>query len=197
MRGFTLLELVVASLLAAILAAATAAVMMRGFAASRQADGSLQQLRQLERAADRLADDLHNAVALADQRPQGSPQELQFSVSAGPTDLVWVHYRLSPAGRGSALVREWQPMIPDAPPAQSATLIPEGVDFSVVYGMISTMNGRPSLTWSERWENPLEEPAALPRIVRVRLQSSDPKGRMHSITRELLIPQGVLKEQRA
>ena len=198
MKGFTLLELVIASALAVVMAAAGATVLVRGLGASRRAEAGLDQLLQLERTAERLGSELRNAVPLADLRFTGSSREISFISASGPKELARIRYRLAPAAAGGeALVREEQPVIPGAPPPRTATLIKQVVIFSLVYGIIQKVGGRPSLTWVERWDNPSTEPASLPELVRVQLETQDLRGRPYSITREILIPQGVLKESAA
>lgn len=197
MKGFTLLELVVASVLAALMGVAGATVLVRGLGASRRAEVALQELFLLEKTAERLGGELRNAVALADTRFSGSEADLSFVSASGPKKLMQIRYRLVPAAAGQALLRETQPMVPDAPPVLSAVLLKQVVTFSVVYGMIEEVNGRPALKWAGRWDNPTTEPASLPELVRVRLETRDLRGRPYSVTREFLIPHGVLKESAA
>lgn len=195
-RGFTLLELVVASALTVLLGGAAAVLAIRGLTAARREEAALGQMFLLEKAAERLGRDLRNAVPAADGRFEGMRQELSFVLSEGPVSLASVRYRLVPSKSGISLIREWRPFPAEGPEPQAATLLTRVVNFSVLYGIIQPVDSRRLLKWSEVWSVPVPEPAALPGVVQVRLESEDSQGRPYSVTREFLIPQGVLRSPR-
>ena len=194
MKGFTLLELVIASALTVLLAGTTAALMLRGMTSAQRGEQFLQQTFLLERTAEKMGRELRNAVPSAERRFEGLKGDLSFLVSESPVALASVRYHLVPSGKGFSLVRDRQVFPPKGNPSQTSVVLAGVVNFSILYGMISEQGGRRQLVWSERWMIPPVEPAALPELVRVRLESQDPKGRLYSVTREFWIPQGVLKE---
>ena len=194
MRGFTLLELVIASALTVVMGGAVAVLLIRSITTIQQGEESLQQMFLLERTAEKMGRELRNAVPSADSPWTGTQSEISFLLSAGPTVLTSVHYHLVPSEKGQTLVRDWQPFPATEGSPQTAALLRGVVNFSVLYGMIQKQDGRGLLRWSGVWSIPPTEPAVLPEIVQLRLESQDSKGRRYSVTREFLIPQGVLKE---
>ena len=191
--GFTLLELVVAAALAALMLSASATLLVRGLTASERMQGRLQALFALEKATETLGHELRNAVALEDLRFTGDKKDLDFATQEGPTRLTKVHYRLAAGDSSQGLIRESQPFPSDDRSLQSKTLATRVVNFAVVYGMIKEVDGKLSVQWVETWNEKPPQPAALPKIVKVELQVLDSKGRPCSVTREFLIPQGVLR----
>ena len=194
MKGFTLLELAVASALTVVLAGATAALLIRGVTAAQRAEAALQQTFLLERAAEKMGRELRNAVPVEERRFVGNPEGVSFVVSEGPTTLTSVRYRLVSSENGASLVKEWQPFPEGRQPPQATTLATRLVNFSVLYGIVQREAGQRRLAWSQAWLVPPTESAALPRLVQVRLESQDSRGRLYSLTREFLIPQGIIKE---
>ena len=192
-KGFTLLELAVASALTVLLAGATAALLIRGLNAVGRTEASVQQLFRLERTAEKMGRELRNAVAAADGRFEGSPGEVSFLLSENPTELTFVRYHLVSSGNGKSLLREWGSFPAGDRPLRSAAVLTRVVNFSILYGMIRQEEGKRLLQWSESWSVPPTEEAVLPELVQVRLESEDSKGRPTSVTREFLIPQGVLR----
>ena len=194
--GFTLLELVVASALAALVLSASTALLIRGLTASQRMEGRLQALFALEKATEVLGEELHNAVALSDLRFTGSHEGLSFATAVGPIRLTQVSYKLAPSGSTQWLVRESQPFPSGDQPAETKTLVKQVVHFSVVYAMIKEVEGKSSLQWVESWDEQPSQQAALPRIVKVELEALDSKGRACSVTREFMIPHGILRSLR-
>ena len=196
-RGFTLLELVIASGLAVLLGGTAAALAMRGLTAARREEAALQQMFLLERTAERMGRELRNAVPAAGGRFEGAGREISFVLSEGPVSLASVRYHLVLSERGQSLIREWRPFPSenDQEP-QAATLLTRVVNFSVLYGIIQQVDSRRLLKWSEVWSVPAPEPGVLPELVQVRLESEDSQGKPHSVTREFLIPQGELGSPR-
>ena len=193
LRGFTLLELIVASALTVLLAGAAAVLLIRGMTAARRTEAALQQMFLLERAAEKLGRELRNSVPVADRHFEGAQGAVSFVVSEGPTALISVRYRLLSSEQGNSLIREWQPFPAGEEPPQTATLLTRVMNFSILYGIIKPQGNKQLLTWSESWSVPPTEPARLPELVQVRLDAQDSKGRPYSVTREFLIPQGVLR----
>ena len=191
-RGLTLLELLIASALAVILAGTTGALLLRGLNAARQGGDFLRQSYLVERAVERLGRELGNAVPSAEGPFTGTEGELAFLMAEGPAKLASVRYHLTPSGDGKVLTREWQPFPPDGNPTQQP-LLGGVVNFSVLYGMISEQDGVRVPVWSKEWKGS-GPPASVPGWVLIRLESRDPRGRSYSVTREFLFPQGVLQE---
>ena len=191
--GFTLLELVVASALAALILTASTVLLIRGLTASQRMEGRLQALFALEKATEVLGLELRNAVALSDLRFTGSHQGLSFATAVGSTRLTQVSYKLVPSGSTQWLVQESQPFPSGDQSVQTKTLVKQVVHFSVVYAMIKEVEGKSSLQWVETWDDLASQQATLPKIVKVELEVLDSRGRSCSVTREFMIPHGILR----
>lgn len=191
--GFTLLELAVAAALGAILLAAVAAVSIRGITAWRDSDSRLRQLVEVEKGLARLSEELRNGVALADLPFEGTKGEVVFATAEEPHQLAQVRYRLAPgASAGGMLTREWQPFPNERElPAQTSRLVSGVTQFTLQYGAVAEVDGRKMLSWLEDWGVQPQEPKPIPRMVRVRLESVDARGRAVSVTRDLWIPNGT------
>ena len=191
--GFTLLELAISASLAAIMLTASTTLLVRGLIASQRMEARLQTIFALEKSMEGLGRELRNAVALNDLRFTGKGDELTFATAEGPTRLDRIHYKLVASDSAKSLIRESQPFPSGEQPVQGKTLVKQLVRFSVVYAMIKEVEGKPSLQWVQVWEEKPPQQAGLPRVVKVQLESLDSKGRPCSVTREFLIPHGVLR----
>jgi len=147
----------------------------------------------LERAMENLGQELRNAVPLGDPRFAGKGEEIGFTTSQGPTQLIQIRYRLAPDGSSRSLVRESQPFPPADSSVQLKTLVKQVVRFSLVYAMIKEEGGKSSLQWVQAWEDKAPQQPELPGVVKVQLEALDSKGRPCSVIREFLIPHGVLR----
>ena len=191
--GFTLLELAISASLAAIMLTASTTILVRGLVASQRMEARLQTTFALEKSMEGLGRELRNAVASNDLRFTGKGDELTFATAEGPTRLDRIHYKLVASDSAKSLVRESQPFPSGEQPVQGKTLVKQIVRFSVVYAMITELDGKPSVQWIQAWEEKPPQQAGLPRLVKVQLESLDSKGRPCSVTREFLIPHGVLR----
>ncbi len=191
--GFTLLELMVATTLVVILGGASVLLLSRGLAAWQRADVDLQELRVMEKAFNLLGQELHNGVVLTGRPFEGKKDELFFAVVEEPTRLSQVHYRLVSKDGSQVFVREWQPFPSKEAAIQTKTLVSQVSTFSVSYGALKQAEGRPLITWTETWD-PLKQPQELPKLIRVKLETKDPRERIHSATRQFWIPHGVIRE---
>ncbi len=184
-QGFTLLELMIASALIAVVGLAVVTVFGRGFTAWRRSDARLQELFAVEKGFRTLGKELRNAVVLADGPFEGSKGEMKFFVSEDPVHLARVRYRVLPEG---TLVRESQPFPSgkDAP-FQPKNLISKVAAFSIEYGFPKkTDDGRTLIAWQEAWA--VTQQAQLPTIVRVHIAAEDSQGKISIYNREFWIP---------
>ena len=192
--GFTLLELAIAAGLAALMLTASTVLLVRGLVAAQSMEGRLKTTFALEKSMEGLGRELRNAVALNDPRFSGKADDLSFSVADGPTRLTQIRYKFVPSDSAGSLVRDVQvfPLSSDEP-VQSKTLVKQVVHFSLVYAMIKEEGGKSSLQWVPTWEDKPPQQAGLPKLVKVQLIALDSRGRPCSVTREFLIPHGVLR----
>ncbi|MFM8411701.1 MAG: type II secretion system protein GspJ [Alphaproteobacteria bacterium] len=161
--GLTLLEVMVALSIAAIIAIAQAAPFRRAIAARDRAEEALEQTTSARIALDRIAEELTGATAVkgrrfavADRTLDRPSSELTFAtgaahrLGAGPRDPVEVvRYRLVPDASGrrtGRLVKEQVASVApeSAPPAQAVVL--EGVTSFQVRVLPSQ-----SPDWSPTW----------------------------------------------
>lgn len=192
--GFTLLELAVAAALGVMLLTAVAVLGARGMAAWRSVDSRLQVLFHLEKGLSRMAEELRNGAAPADLPFHGSADEIAFATAVQATRLTEVQYRVVPGGSGgSAWVRQWRPFPAgesESGQLQTETLVAGVTRFALQYGTVAAGEGQKVLRWVENWDDLEQELKTIPRIVRVRLQGADARGRVFAVTRDLWIPQG-------
>ena len=185
--GFTLLELVIAGMLASLIAVAAGLLVSRGLVASRRMEDRLQQIFALEKTLEKLGREFRNSVIPVDEPFLGAQDEVAFVTAEGPDRLVRLRYKFS-----STLVRESQPFPspPEAPKNQS--LIDQVSSFTVSYGVLEEANDQKTFLWAESWDG-AKKPSKIPRLIRVQMQAQGSQGRTRSVVREFLIPQGVLE----
>ncbi len=191
--GFTLLELAVAAALSAVVLTAAAVVSVRGMTAWRSSDSRLQALSRAEKGLSRLAEELRSAAAPADLPFHGVKEEIGFAKAEDLTRLAEVRYRVIRDAAGSgAWVREWLPFPKAQETAPEVTTLADRVTlFSLEYGAVSDEEGQKVVRWVESWDDP-QGGKAIPKIVRVRLEGTDARGRAFAVTRDLWIPHGTL-----
>lgn len=190
--GFTLLELAVAAALGAMLLTAVAALGVRGMTAWRGVDSRLQTLFHLEKGLSQMAEELRNGAAPADLPFHGVADEIGFATAEGPTRLTEVQYRLvADASGGAAWVRRWRRFpAGEAEELQTETLAAGVTGFSLQYGAVADTDGQKALRWVESWDDP-QELKTIPKVVRVRFEGADARGRAFSMTRDLWVPAGT------
>ncbi len=191
-KGFTLLELAVASSLGAILLTAVVVLGVRGMTAWRSVGGRLEVLFRLEKGFSRMAEELRNAAAPVGLLFHGVKDEIAFAVAEEPTRLTEVWYRVVTDASGRpAWVRQWRPFPdPSSREPEMETLVAGVTRFSLQYGVVAGADGKRVLRWVESWDDLDHELKAVPKIVRVRLEGTDARGRVFGVTRDLWIPQG-------
>lgn len=189
-RGLTLLELLVATALAVFIVTAIAVLTGRSLTAWGRTNDRLQQLFLMEKGLNQLGEDLRNGVAVGSQEKPfvGTKEQLDFFLGQDSTHLVKVVYKLLPKGPTWEWVRESQPMVSaEKGNVQTKTLALQVTAFVVKYGATNPDRaGR--IQWVETWDTPKQ----LPQLLRVQIQMKEAQGGMGSISREFLIPQGVL-----
>ena len=192
-RGFTLLELLVAAALAAVVASAVAVLFGRGLAAWQQANGRLERLFGIQKGLNRLGEELRNSVFLESADPPftGEKNRIQFYLAQAPDRLVKVTYALSREKGTSAWIREQQKYPSSSEEAEPSKRIVMPVsDFSLQYGYLKQEEGAPTLRWEESWD--VSQQKQLPRLVQVRVETKDRRLGIRTVRRVWWIPQGVL-----
>ncbi len=186
-KGFTLLELVVATSLAVVIGVAAVLVLGRGLTAWQRADGRLQIFFVVERGLNRMAEELRNAVVLADSPFVGEAGQMVFLKSEGATGLRQVRYALQGVGEDSVLIREGL-AFPETEEEEVVTqrLVGRVSRFSMTYAYQGEAPGE--LLYLDTWQ----PDDALPKFLRVRLAAEDAEGRAHDVTRDFWLPHGVL-----
>ncbi len=215
-RGFTLLELLVAAALAAVVLSAVAVLLGRGLRAWTEANARLERLFGIEKGLNRFGEELRNGLFLGSADPPfvGEKDRIQFFVAQGPDRLVKVTYRVSTGEGRSAWVREAEPFPISFSAAEAANSrgippqagfpIPEETDskippqkviaqvsdLSFRYGYLKEKAGTPMLRWEESWETARLK--QLPRLVQIRVETKDRRFGIQTVTREWWVPHGIL-----
>ncbi len=192
LSGFTLLELVLAAGMVALVSTAAVVFLGRGLTAWQRGDGRLQQLFEVEKGLEGLGEDLRNSLSLASRPFDGTASALGFARAEDATDLEWVSYQLAGGAGGQTLIRERASFPEEAGEVPQRKSVLHGlVGFSVEYGALEEAGGQRTLQWVGSWSGS-GQPAQVPRLIRVMVRVDDPKGGIHSVTREFWIPHGVL-----
>lgn len=191
--GFTLLELTVAVALSGMILASVVVLAGRGMTAWQRADGMLQQMFRTEKGLNQMGEELRNAEALAERPFEGGMDRLSFAFSEDMGRLSEVTYRLKPREGGQSLIREKRNLpIQEGDPVEVKTVLDGVTSFSIGYGALQESDGRRGLQWKGEWDSSAEGLSGVPKLIRVDLQSRDPRGGLTSATRTLWVPQGVL-----
>lgn len=194
--GFTLLELTVAVALTGILLAAVVALAGRGMTAWQRADGMLQQMFRTEKGLNQMGEELRNAEALAENPFEGRSNRLTFALSEELDRLSEVTYRLEPGRGGPSLVREKRGLpIREGEPVELKRVVPGVTSFSIGYGALRGSQEHRELQWRENWDSSVEGFSGVPKLIRVDLQSRDPRGGLTSATRYFWVPDGVFSAE--
>jgi len=179
--------MVVATSLAVVIGIAAMLVLGRGLTAWQRADGRLQIFFVVERGLNRMAEELHNAIVLADSPFVGEAGQMVFLKSEGATGLRQVRYALESSGEGSVLVRE-ESAFPETEEEAAVTqaVVSRVSHFSVTYAYQDEAPGE--MLHLNTWQ----PDDALPKFLRVKLTAEDAEGRTHDVTRDFWLPHGVL-----
>jgi len=176
--------------------ASVVALAGRGMTAWQRADGMLQQMFRTEKGLNQMGEDLRNAEDLAERPFEGGMDRLSFALSEGPDRLSEVTYRLEPGRGGQSLIREKRNLPSQAgDPVEMKTVLDGVTSFSIGYGALRESEGRRRLQWKSEWDSSAEGLSVVPKLIRVDLQSRDPRGGLTSATRTLWVPQGVLRAE--
>lgn len=192
--GLTLLELMVAASLTTILGAAVVVLLGRGLTAWQRAQTRLTQIFQMEKALEKMDEELHNSVAVADRPFEAGAAEFTFATSQTPTRLIQVTYKIVSDDRTGThtLVRVWKPFPADADSAvQTKTLVPTLRTFSVEYGQLVGADDQKRVEWTRTWDL-VKNSGHVPKLLRIGIAMEDPKGGVRSVNREVWVPQGAL-----
>ena len=194
--GFTLLELTVAVALSGMILASVVVLVGRGMTAWQRADGMLQQMFRTEKGLNQMGEELRNAEALAERPFEGGMDRLSFALSEGSDRLSEVTYRLEPGRDGQSLIREKRNLPAQEGDPVEVKMVLDGVtSFSIGYGTLQESEGHRGFQWSGKWDSSAEGLSVVPKLIRVDLQSRDPRGGLTSATRHLWVPQGVLRAE--
>ena len=190
--GFTLLELVIAAGLAAIMASAVVVLLGRGLAAWQRAEGGLAQLFQLERGLHKMEQELRNGVVLADRPFQADKSQITFACAQDSTHLSQITYKFILPPGAISFSRISQPYPPSNKESPQTSTVFSGIaSLSFQYAAVKEEQGRRVLQWVDSWDSS-EQNKELPEWIRIRIQMDDPKSGKRSVTSEIWIPHGAL-----
>ncbi|MBI3615875.1 MAG: hypothetical protein HY211_05090 [Candidatus Omnitrophica bacterium] len=186
-----------AAALVVILSVALTTVLGRGFKAWQKAQRRLERLFVIEKAFNRIGQDLRNGVALADRPFEGLNSELTFATGEGATRLAQIHYVIQFQGQTQALVRQRIPFPLEEQGAVEARTIASGVkDFFVEYGYPAATgdaHAQAVVKWAPTW-NSAKQPLEVPKLVRVRIEMATPSEGVYSVTRQFLVSHGAMRQ---
>ena len=194
LSGFTLLELTVAAALLVVLGGAVTILFGRGLTAWQRADGRLEQIFVIEKGLERFGRELRNAIVIADLPWAASKDAVTFSTAESPTEIGIVSYRVVASTTGTPeLIREWQAYPKDQETVKT-TIASNVSNFSLEYASIDEKDGQKRIAWLSTWDMS-KQLNHTPKLVRIRMETTDPKGRAYGMTRQLWIPSGVFGSQ--
>jgi general secretion pathway protein J len=177
--GFTLVELLVATTLLALVSAALFGGLRFGARAWESAADRIERDGEIEAVQELLRRTLSEASDLAEAEADsmvGAPDGLSFFAPlprhAGAGGIG--RYRLE-LDKGGRLLIAWEPRRPGAPlaapPASEPTIVLADVE-RISIGYFGAANANESPEWRDRWSGPV-----LPRLLRIDLQfkQNDPR----------------------
>ena len=210
-RGFTLVELLIASTMMAIMFVGLSAHLRGGLMVWQQATTRAEAWQEHRIVLQRMERDLVNAVVYDDQagsfgadkgqlpRPVFAEQALAFVTRAtsGPATgrLVWITYACESPDHQQGLWRTQQPL--GEARAQHAASAAEpllnscdGVSFAYAYNASSSQDQQPRLEWKSSWPLPESDPdwMKLPRLIMLALPMTGQRAEY-----VISVPQGLLK----
>ncbi len=175
--GFTLMELMAATVVIGVTAGTATAFFGRATAAWKGTEVRLDRMALVEKTLEQLGEDLRNSIAAAGQLFEGSAKEISCAVADQAGELSRVRYRILPRDGRSTLIRETA-SFPEGESVQAKILIPHIGVFLLQYGY-RDQEADGGIVWLDRWENP----GQVPQWVRVRLES---------VSHEIWVPHGVV-----
>ena len=166
-RGMTLIELLLAATLFALMLIATAALVRSSLQAQNRWGILLEPYQRMERAIGRLEQDLESAQVFFGVPVSGTNEQLEFArvesvaIAEGKIAPEWIRvvYRIKPQGDQMALVRDvflWRAG-KESKPMQEDTLLPVS-NGHFAYG---ALDKNQKLVWSEGWD---EKNKGIPRL---------------------------------
>jgi len=191
-KGFTLVELLIAATMIAILFVGIAAHLRGGLTVWRRATDHGEAAQRMRVALDRLERDVVHAIVYDDRKerygadgllplPGFGSGELRFFTqtvtrSGYPPSLRLVTYQCSPSSatpglwRTSQAIAEARGNIAPTPEA----MLPECAELSLRYAFqLSESSEAPSvMDWRPTWPDDPNEPLRLPRLVEVTIRSA-------------------------
>lgn len=190
--GFTLVELLIAATMIAVLFVGIAAHLRGGLTVWRRATDHGEAAQRMRVALDRLERDVAHAIVYDDRKeqygaegllpvPRFGPDELRFFTQAVtrsgyPPSVRLVTYRCDPLSatpglwRASQAIAEARGSVAAAPEA----MLPECAELSLRYAFqLGESSEAPSvLEWRPTWPDDPNEPLRLPRLIEVTLRSA-------------------------
>ncbi len=185
MRGFTLVEVLVATTIGVLVVGSAGLVFGRSVVAWRTANVRLDQMFETEEALEKIGSDLRNSIGAG--LFAGEPDRITCVTADGPLSLKRIGYALTTTENGSSLVRSERDFSESEPKSEKVLL--SGVRaFSVSYGYRGERLSE--IVWFPHWEQENEVPA----VIRVDLELETPRAGVQTLRDEFWIPQGVLME---
>ena len=190
--GFTLIELVVAAALTALMSTAVVALVGRGLTAWQRADIRLQQMFRAQKAFQQLAEDLRAAVPVAGQPFLGEESRLAFLRAESEHQLARIGYRVEETTGEKILIRERE-LYPkrEGQDPETRVLLDHVRRVALAYPVLEEDGGQKRLAWQPAWTEP-KGSEVVPELVRVTMELDDSKGGKLSWTGEVWVPQGSL-----
>jgi type II secretion system protein J len=201
-RGLTLVELMMAGTIFAVLMTGMVLHVRGGAVAWRRVTRTVEDLQQVRVVLERLTQDLVNAVVI-DPRPEATPsvhmtrEALEFYTlrmdrgrSEGNATVQFVTYALRPDAEGSTLVRTAQtiPEAKAAPPDRAQELLTGVERVAIRYGSVAPTEPS-SVEWRDEWA----DANTFPKLVEIVLDRRGASSILESIRQVIQIPSGSLR----
>ncbi|HZR83059.1 MAG TPA: type II secretion system protein GspJ [Candidatus Binatia bacterium] len=202
--GFTLLEVLVALAIAAIVVLAEVAPFQRAIASRDRAEAALDRTSAARITLQRIAEEVQGAVpvpgrrfAVADTTFDLPSSDLTLAttashrLSSGPRDPIeMVRYHLEPPARGETggrLVKEQLPSVASAGVEPLRAVVLEGVA-----GFRARVLPRAGQPWADTWQGgDGGKPEDLPRAVELEIALADPNGEAVPFHLAVTLPMAV------
>jgi type II secretory pathway pseudopilin PulG len=201
-EGFTFIELIIAGTMIAILFVGLAAHLRGGITVWREATRRIEALEEEQSALEGFARDLAQAVRYYADESEYGPSGLP-APQFGPDGARW--YAVDPVS-GVRLVSYGCQLLDDvswwvrtsqsleavrlsAEPPAAERLLAHCERFALRYAYLADTEPKDQLNWQAVWPDNPADPAALPRLLEMRLTRLGRRG----IQRVLAVPHGLLE----
>lgn len=191
-KGFTLLELVIAAGLTAIMATAVVVVLGRGLTAWKTTDSRLQKIFELKKSISLFEKDLRNAAAFDPIPFEGKAGEWIFTSAQASDRLSAIGYRLAPAPDGGSVLERTVQLLDQEPQPVAVKQLLSGVkEARVQYAAFRGEQEKKNLEWIDAWDSAVQN-KQIPRGIRLAwVVSQGSSGPDISFSEEIWIPQGA------